>query len=597
MALSQLTEALGVKRAAHLLRRTCFSATKEQIDAFASLTPQQAMQQLFGENPLPEPRLPIDPETGREWFLSGTTDANSDNNDLEGFFMNWKIGEMLSAGVDESQSLSYAFREKLIFFLHTHFTTKRSKVNNSRAMYFQDALFRMYAFDRDDRIIPPPDELTPERTVEINFKDLAKKVSMDNAMLRFLDGRLNVKDNPNENYSRELLELYTIGRGLESAIPEDPQFDGDYIFFTEEDVQQGALVLSGFDTDFNFNNIDEETGLPKGVVKGGTIARQHATGTKTFSFRLENQQVVPNQDLTFSGLPTEESAVDEISQLVDLIFDMPETPRHIIRKLYRYFVYHEVTEELQNTVIQELANTFMENDYKLYPVLMELLTSEHFYDAEAGSIDNNFGGIIKSPLDVVIGFVRSFNLPLPDSQLETEAFYQVTGNYRRSIRLMGMDIYEPFEVAGYAGYHQFPLYYRSWITPNYLTNRYNFVKERVALSATTPEEGQIDTIGWFLDAFPISTIRNAELLIAEVARYMLPVSDNLSFDTAADTGEITPERLNFYLQEFLFREGLGETGEAAWDAIWDSNYDADIVSERLAFLLNAMLQTPEYQLM
>lgn len=597
MALSQLTEALGVKRAAHLLRRTCFNATKEQIDDFALLTPQQAVQQLFGDTPLPDPQLPIDPATGSEWFISGTTDANSDGNDLEGFFLNWKIGQMLSPGIDENQSLSYAFREKLVFFMHTHFTTKRSKVNNNRALYFQDALFRMYAFDKDDKIIPAPDEFTPERTVEINFKNLAKKVCVDNAMLRFLDGRLNVKDNPNENYSRELLELYTIGRGLETAIPEDPQFDGDYIFFTEEDVQQGALVLSGFDTDFNFRNLDEDTGLPKGVVKGGNIARQHDAGTKTFSFRMAGRQVTPNALLTLNGFPTEESAIDEIGQLIDLVFERPETPRHIIRKLYRYFVYHEITEELQNTIIQDLANTFVDNNYKIYPVLEALFTSEHFYDAQAGATDNNFGGIIKSPLDIVIGFVRTFNLPLPDSQLEPEAFYEITGQYRRSIREMGMDLYEPFEVAGYAGYHQFPLYYRSWITPNYLTNRYNFIKQRVAISATTPEADQINTIGWFLDAFPIGTIRDAKILIPELARYLLPVSDDLSFDLGSNTGEITPERLNFYFQEFLFREGLAETGEAAWDAIWDNNYDADIVSERLAFLLNAMLQTPEYQLM
>jgi len=357
------------------------------------------------------------------------------------------------------------------------------------------------------------------------------------------------------------------------------------------------LVLSGFDTDFDFLNIDEDTGLPRGVVKGGNIANQHDPGVKTFSFRLGDSQVTPDPLLTLGGFPTEESALDEISQLVDHIFDRPETPRHVIRKLYRFFVYHEISEELQNTVIQDLADTFVASNYKIYPVLEALFTSTHFYDAEAGVQDNNFGGIIKSPLDLVIGFVRTFKLPIPDPQTEVEAFYEVTNEYRSSIGGMGMDIYEPFEVAGYSGYHQFPLYYRSWITPNYLTNRYNFIKQRVALSATTPEEGQINTIGWFLDTFPISIIRNAKLLIPELSRILLPVSDDLSFELGTTSGEITPERLNFYFQEFLFREGLAETGEAAWDAIWDNNYDADIVSERLAFLLNAMLQTPEYQLM
>ena len=597
MALSPLTEVLGVKRAAHLLRRTCFGATKAQIDAFASLTPQEAVQQLFGDASLPNPEPPIDPSTGSEWVLSGTTESNSEESQLIQHWLDWKIGLMLSVNVDAAQSLSYAFRERLIFFLHTHFTTKRSTVNNSRAMYFQDALFRLFAFDREDRIIPPPDEETEERTVAINFKELAKKVCVDNAMLRFLDGRLNVKDNPNENFARELLELYTIGRGLETADLGEPQFEGDYLFFTEEDVQQGALVLSGFNIDFSFGNIDPDTDLPRGIIKGGNIARQHDNGTKTFSFRFENNQVAPDPELLDGTFPTEESALDEISQLVDLVFDQPETARHIIRKLYRFFVYHDISEALQDTVIQDLADVFIANDYKLYPVLEALLTSQHFYDAEPGVADNNFGGIIKSPLDMVIGFVRTFGIPVADPVSTTRLYYEQVSRFRRTLEIMGLNLYEPFEVAGYAGYHQFPLYYRSWITPNFLTNRYNFIKQRVAVSAITPEDGQIDTIGWFLDAFPIATIRNARLLITEVARFLLPVSNNLSFDLSDSNGELTPERLNFYLQEFVEKEGLGETGEAAWDALWDSDYDADIVSERLAFLLNAMLQSPEYQLM
>ncbi len=594
MALPPLTEVLGVKRAAHLLRRTCLGATITQINEFALLTPQEAVERLFGSEVLPDPPLPIDPMTQQEWVISGVTDANSEN--LVGLLLNWKIGQMLSVGLDERQSLSYAFRERIVFFLHTHFTTKSSKVNSSRAIYFQDALFRMYAFDRDDRELPPPDDLTPGRTVDINFKNLAVKVSLDNAMLRFLDGRLNVKDNPNENYAREFLELYTIGRGLETANFETPEFDGDYIFYTEEDVQQGALVLSGFDEDPTFSNIDEDTNLPRGIIKGNIIANQHDNNPKLFSSRLSNGQVIPDTNLLEGTQPTEESAIDEIRQLVDVIFNQDETSLHIIRRLYRFFVYHDISEELQNTIIRDLSNTFIEGGYKLYPVLVDLLTSQHFYDAEDGVLDNNFGGIIKSPIDLVIGFVRSFQLPLSDPSIDLASFYETTEEYRRQINLMGLDLYEPFEVAGYAGYHQFPLYYRSWITPNFLTNRYNFIRERVAISAI-PEMGQLDTILWFLNNFPVATLRNAQSLIKELARYFQPVSENLSFEIMGSESEITPERLNFYLQEFLFKEGLAESGEEAWDAIWDTNYDADIVSERLAFLLNAMLQTPEYQLM
>jgi len=477
---------------------------------------------------------------------------------------------MIGQGVEESQSLPYAFRERIVFFLHTHFTTKSSKANNSRALYFQDALFRMYAFDQEDRIILPMDETEEERIVIIDFRNLAKKVCLDNAMLRFLDGRLNVKDSPNENYAREFLELYTVGRGLETAGFDPPEFEGDYIFYTEQDVQQGALVLSGFDEDRTFTNIDADTGLPRGIIKGNMIANQHDNSRKVFSGRLGTGEVNPNAALLMSGQATEESAIDEIDQLVNLLFDQEETLLHVIRRLYRYFVYHNISEPLQETVIRELADTFITGGFKLYPVLRELLVSKHFYDAEAGAVDNNFGGIIKSPLDLVIGFVRTFNLQIPDPMNNLEGYYETLRQYRREISLMGMDLYDPFEVAGYPGYHQFPLYYRSWITPNYLTNRYNFIRNRVAIAAV-PEPGQINTILWFLNNFPVSTLRNAQQLITELIRFLQPVSDNLSFEEDAVGGEVTPERLNFYLQEFLFKEGLGDTGEEAWDALWDIN--------------------------
>ena len=85
MPLPEFSGTLGLKRAAHLLRRATFGATKQQIDAFASLTPAQAITALFRQA-LPDPLLPIDPKTGQEWVLSGVTDANSDGGDLEEYF-------------------------------------------------------------------------------------------------------------------------------------------------------------------------------------------------------------------------------------------------------------------------------------------------------------------------------------------------------------------------------------------------------------------------------------------------------------------------------------------------------------------------------
>ena len=137
MPLTPLSGTLGLKRAAHLLRRATFGATKQQIDAYAALTPAQAITQLFRQA-LPAPALPIDPKTGQTWVtISGElTDANSEDGDLQEFFKGWFIGQMMNP------SLAYSAREKMVMFLHTHFTTIQEKVSNSRALYFQNQLLK-----------------------------------------------------------------------------------------------------------------------------------------------------------------------------------------------------------------------------------------------------------------------------------------------------------------------------------------------------------------------------------------------------------------------------------------------------------------------
>src|SRR5690606_5026037 len=143
----------------------------------------------------------------------------------------------------------------------------REKVDDSRALYFQNQLFRFFALDA---LNPDP---------EINFKTLTVKICVDSAMLKVLDGTSNVKGNPNENYARELLELYSIGRGLEGDVP--PPVDGDYFLYTEDDVKAAARVLSGWTTDDDYLTIDELTLLPRGRVRGNpTNASSHDNDPK-----------------------------------------------------------------------------------------------------------------------------------------------------------------------------------------------------------------------------------------------------------------------------------------------------------------------------
>ncbi len=580
MPLQPFTGALGVKRAAHLLRRAAFGGTKDEIDQFSSLTAADAIALLFPGN-VPDPLLPLDPATGLDW-INNPSDEGDDT--LQGYFKRWLIGQMLGAGVEAAAKLPYTVREKIVLFFHTHFTTKESVVNNSRSLYYQNQLFRQFALDKNE--LPA-----------VNLKSMTVKLCVDNAMLQFLDGRLNVRGNPNENFGRELFELYTIGRGLEGTLPPLSE-PGDYFSFTEQDVQAAARVLTGFQLDTSFATLDEETGLPRGAARGGDNATEHDTDIKQFSDRFDSAIIQPNPDLQADIMVTaEDVALDEISQLIDLIYSREETARHICRKIYRFYVYHEISQELDNTIIADMAETFVNSGYKIQNVIEDLLASQHFYEGDTGANDNNFGGIIKSPLDLVLTTVNYLEVPIPDYQNDTANFYEYMANLLGEMGNQGLDFYEPFEVAGYSAYHQFPIYNRSWISTNYLTRRYQFVQQLLQGEMMDDMQlGGIDLIEFIRDRFDNATASDAESLIIALSQYLLPANENLTF-VDDDTSELTNERLNYFRFAFLFSPQIDEDPLGAWTFRWNNPVDNEVVENQLQSLFNAMLQSPEYQLM
>lgn len=587
MPLTPLSGTLGPKRAAHLLRRATFGPTKDDIDTYGGKTAAITVSDLFSAA-LPTPDAPIDPETGTEWAVSGVTDANSGEGDLQNYFKGWFLAQMMSSGVDPGMSLQYAAREKIVFFIHTVLTAITTKIDSSRALYFQNQLFRMYA-------------LTKSGDDTINFKELTKKVSVDNAMLRLLDGNLNVNGSPNENYARELLELYTIGRGLEGHVPETTE-PGDYFVYREADVQAAAKVLSGWDFDDTFSNIDPDTLLPRGKVKGSpTNASAHDNTPKTFSDRFDGQIIQrPTDQVEFPGTgPTEATAFDEISQLIDMIYTKRETALNICRRIYRFFVYHNITEDIDTNIISPLADTFIASGFKLQPVLEELFMSEHFYDATAGTVnDDNFGGIIRSPLDLMIGTYRMFDITVPDYKTEPAALYERTNAMLSQLGSMGMNFYEPYDVAGYDAYHQFPIFHRAWISTNYLTRRYELI--RLLQDPMLPDGEKIDAYQFVYNKIQFARAADAKLLIQDLAKYFLPQNEGLTFDSAADDDAgLTAERLNYFLTAFIKSPPIDVDPEAAWTDRWlhPENYqEPEVVIGQLKALFNAMLQSPEYQL-
>jgi uncharacterized protein (DUF1800 family) len=611
MPLDPLNETLTPKRAAHLLRRATFGGSKTQIDTVGNMNSTTAVNMLF-DTVLPQPAPPIDLKTGTEWVYSGFQDGvNSNTFALVDQFLQWFLGQMMSPGItDNNTALAHAARERVVYFLHTHFTTIESKVNNVRSLYFQNQLYRLFA--TNNSVLP--------NGTSLDFKSLTVKVSVDNAMIRLLDGDTNVKggvNGVNENYARELFELYSIGRGLEGA-PLPPGLEqGDYVVYKEADIRQAAYTLSGWETAMPLEGVfdplateqtvfgfDPDTLLPRGKVKGSAEnASQHDNTVKTFSDRLGSLQVTPDATLMPGGNPTEESAIDEITQLIDVIYAQPETARNICRRVYRFFVWAAHTDaEAQaiETVIDDMVATFKANNYKLIPVIKQLLQSKHFYEAiDADPVnDANFGAIIKSPIDLTLGTLKFFDITIPAMETDPAEFYRRTSRIIAVIGKdrQGMNFFEPFDVAGYEAYHQYPIYHRAWITPNTLGHRYDFVRGVInGIDSMDDDVFNLLDARQFVQTHFSTVAADAPLLIRTLADYLLPFSKNLTFEDADDdvNSSLSSQRLNWFLAKMF--DGI--LSEAEWADYWNNRPDeyADI-RRALQNLLNAMLQTPEYQL-
>mgnify|MGYP006285841413 CR=1 FL=1 len=556
-SLNEYTEKLGRTRAAHLLRRSTFGPDINQIQEFENLTPSEAIEILFAED---DEKLspPIDPKTGQSWVnppvQNAANDVNSEQDELHDYFKAWHTDVMLKSGT--------SIRERITWFLHTHLPARWTEIRSSEAIYYQNCLFRHYAFG--------------------SFKELFKKICVDNAMLVYLDGYTNHKNDPNENFAREMFELYSIGKG--------PQIEeGNYTNYTEADIKAATKILTGWELDKTFTHIDAETGLPTGKLSSISqgepsvlLATGHDPSEKVFSSFYDNRKIAPEE--VIDSLPTESASYKELDELIEMIFSKIETARFITRKLYRFFVYHFISGEVENDIIKPLAQQFYDSDYDLQEIITTLLKSEHFYDADnIETRDNNIGALIKSPLELNLGILRFFNLNVPDRQTDANSFYTDMGFINNSFFDQGLNYYEPFEVAGYPAYHQIPAYNRNWITAYSLANRYQV--GNILMRKTGSSEGLsfgLDILDWVENSGHISDPSDPDEIISTIMQNLLGV-------------ELNQERYNYFLNTVF----LDTFDPATWKFEWQ-NYknggDELTVRERLEIFFSRLTQTPEFQL-
>jgi len=551
LSLNPITGTLGTTRAAHLLRRLTFGSSKAEIDSFANKTIAQAISDLFQARPLPPP--PKDTATQSEWVISGYVDGvNSSSGRLRNYIRAWWFAQMMDAGANAT--------EKCVFFLHTNFTVQSGVAGNSIELYYQNQLLRMYCFG--------------------NFKELTEKISLDNAMMSFLDGASNKRTSPNENYARELFELYTIGKGSEVG-------PGDYTTYTEDDVRAAARVLTGYQKSETY--IDADTGFPSASVRinSNNSTNHHDFDPKVFSTTYNGHTIEPAA-LDAYGYATEAAMRAELTDLIDMIFAKFETAQNICRKIYRFFVYYNISPDVETNIIDVLANTLVANNFNLQPVYEQLFSSEHFFDEDTpDTSDNILGSLIKSPLELLIGSLKYFNVTLPpwdvSTQAELEAYFD--HSFRNSLngllKAQGLEILNPPEVAGYPAYHQGPSFPRNWISSNTLAERY-------ALIPTLQKGRTVDSVLYYkLDivdfvANNISAPHDGVVLVNELLDALFPIV-------------VSQERRDYFIYDVLL-DGLQLYN---WTNAWvsyTSTQDDSAVRPTLEILLNGILQAPEYQL-
>lgn len=360
--LAPFTEPLDAYRAAHLYRRLGFSASVTTLNQAVGLTAGAVVDTLINDAIAQPPSVapvwadwnennyPADDDAARalrraqrdEWRLTYTQDL-LDNN----------------------------LRDRLSFFWHNHFVTELDVYDcNSFLYHYINCL---------------------QRNAIGNFKTFVSEIGLTDAMLYYLDGVYNNGNNPNENYARELYELFTLGEG---------------VGYTEDDIIETARALTGY-------------------VERGEIG---------CSPTLFDPTRFDNGSKTILG-QTGNWGYDDV---MDIIFAQRanEIAYFISEKLYAYFVHPDTRDAAGNAqaIISELAATFVTNNFEIAPMLSQLFKSEHFFD------DDAIGVIIKSPFDLYLNLYK-----------ETDFTYDNTNlNFAiDSSAMLGQELYDPVDVAGW----------------------------------------------------------------------------------------------------------------------------------------------------
>ena len=370
-SLQPYSSSLDKRKVCHLLRRTGFGASPTDIEAHLGRSASEVVDQLMAAATDPSIiPLPAEPD----WATIPVPNRNDNSAEEIKEYNQNNRDWLLDLRIEWLSSMhTVGLREKMVLFWHDHFVTSVDIYDFASLGYKYLALLRRHAFG--------------------NFRDFVYDIGLDPSMLIYLNGEENDVGDANENYARELLELFTMGQR--------DRFDA--LNYSQADIEEIARALTGWE-----NNLQ--------TLSSEFVAKKHDTGVKSFFGRQGNF----NYD-----------------HVVQIIFEerAGQTAYFICMKLYQAFVHQEA----DPNIVQQMADLFITNNFEIAPVLSTLLKSEAFFD------DQVIGAQIKSPIDFITGLLVEMDYH-PDEEMYKGLYLEI-----ERIEL-GQLILSPPDVSGWPGY-------------------------------------------------------------------------------------------------------------------------------------------------
>jgi uncharacterized protein (DUF1800 family) len=392
----------------HLLRRAGFGARPDELEYYGQMSTTEAVDALLNYESIADD---VDMFIGKSGYVGTTTrGVFSPQSNVTDARQRW-----LFRMVHSDRPL----QEKMTLFWHNHFATAYSKI--AGALGATEATRYLAARPGEDPArVRGQIEMLRDNALG-NFRDMLVNIAKDTAMLVWLDGRTNTKAKPQENFAREIMELFTVGVGN----------------YTESDVYAGARVFTGWNLIRTGNAAANSTHV-EFIYNAG----QHETSPKTFSF-----PVYPDGNNTIPG----RSAADGMQDGIDFINGLaanPNTGRYLAGKLWRFFVSE--FRDPDPTFVDRIASAYQQNRYEMRPVMREVLLSSQFWAS------HSYWARYSWPVEFVVRAIKDVGW----TGFSVDTALTPLAN-------MGQSLFEPPDVAGWdAG--------KTWFTTGAMLARMNF---------------------------------------------------------------------------------------------------------------------------